>query len=182
MAISITNPTLQVVGGCLGEVLVPPGCECGDACTASASNITVACRTAIINTYCENAVWIEADLQVNLRAIFLHLLNDCTDGESIDCPASVSPSPACPSLSKLAQRSLHRTTSFESLSPIQGHSRGFLLCFVLLDGVIMPTIAQSTEPGSCHARSLLVSLSEMLCQLLGKQTVYFVLLTPVIAW
>eukprot|EP00892_Ulva_mutabilis_P006804 jgi/Ulvmu1/4496/UM002_0222.1 len=78
-----------VVAGCLADIETPPGCECGASCKASANTILPACREAIIDTYCENAVWIEADLQVNLRSIFLHLLNDCNDGTPVDCPATV---------------------------------------------------------------------------------------------
>lgn len=83
--------TTTVTGGCLVEIEKPAGCECSSVCTAVANNITAACRSAIIDTYCQNAIWIEADLQVNLRNIFLHLLNDCNDGEPVDCPPTVPP-------------------------------------------------------------------------------------------
>ena len=88
---SMTAVNCFQVISCFTEIDKPPGCECQAGCSGAANNITAVCRQAIIDTYCENAVWIEADVGVNLRSIFLHLLNDCYQGTPVDCPPNVRP-------------------------------------------------------------------------------------------
>lgn len=82
---------LQVFEGeCASQIAKAPGCECSAPCTAQVDAVTEqACKNQIIETICESAEEIEMEAKIDIRSLFLHLLNDCSTLTEATCPAGV---------------------------------------------------------------------------------------------
>jgi hypothetical protein len=91
MQTDIGNGTAQVLGGaCFREIAKAPKCECSAECTEGVDSVTEQpCKDAIIKTMCENSAVIEDAAQIDIRGLFVRLLNDCSSLKATTCPAGV---------------------------------------------------------------------------------------------